>query len=208
MSRKISLLAVLATVIFSLALAALRLQTNDVTGVSELLDSDARCSAPCFLGIEPNVTTFDQAEITLSQSAWVDVVSRSQNQITWTWSGQQPALIDSDVDGSIWSVGAAAQFVWSVQIAARIPTYRVWLANGFPRAGLAARQSRGITHYFNYTYPGKGVVMVASIACPASMNDLLNAPVTLEWFGGWGIEGGSPDLDLNYGRQWRDDAAC
>ncbi len=76
----------------------LRVQPYDDHGLRELLLPE-NCSAPCFMGIRLGVTTVEEAIRILEQHQWVDKVDIDETGISWTWSKQQPAIIDSFYNG-------------------------------------------------------------------------------------------------------------
>ena len=65
------------------------------------------CSAPCFLGIRPGMTTITQTLKLLKQSDWVgeiddSTINNSQGFIRWDWSEQKPSWISPNTKGKIW----------------------------------------------------------------------------------------------------------
>ena len=81
--------------LFSAALGAFHVQPYDDRGLrDEVLSS--HCAAPCFMGIRPGVTTREEAILLLQANPWVESVRMPDNQtIAWTWSGKQPAFLQT-----------------------------------------------------------------------------------------------------------------
>ncbi len=81
---------------------------NDLLG--ELL-APPDCSAPCFMGIRPGVTTLDETMRILTGHSWVKQVENmvitgfpvdaAAGWLLWEWSGEQPAWIDSSQRGEV-----------------------------------------------------------------------------------------------------------
>lgn len=51
------------------------------------------CIAPCFLNIQPGLTTAEQARNVLEHHQWVKRVIQQPSCLTWEWSGQQPEFM-------------------------------------------------------------------------------------------------------------------
>lgn len=82
----------------TLAMWAMQERPYDNRGLKAILQTPDGCSAPCFLGIQPGVTTGDEALQLLRQqewvdsnnlTAWTDPMSR-MSWISWVWNGKQP----------------------------------------------------------------------------------------------------------------------
>jgi hypothetical protein len=56
------------------------------------------CSAPCFMSIQPGITTADQAMTFLETHHWVERIIRQPSCLTWEWSGQQPDFMLADAE--------------------------------------------------------------------------------------------------------------
>ncbi len=66
------------------------------------------CSAACFIGIQPGVTSVEEAVTLLQSSGWVSQVdNRTINNvsgyISWKWSDQKPDWINANIEGEIWA---------------------------------------------------------------------------------------------------------
>lgn len=86
----------LCAAIFAVVMAGLRLLPYDDGGMRAALFS-AACAPPCFMGIQPAITTRDQALRLLQAHPWVDSVDAKTGYATmsWTWNGSQPAFLQS-----------------------------------------------------------------------------------------------------------------
>jgi len=87
-------------IVFSIALWLIRLQPDDEHELRQLLLPEG-CPAPCFLGIRPGVTTYDEAIQLLVASKWVEIDPSKLNgdDITYPlilhWNGQQSPLLNA-----------------------------------------------------------------------------------------------------------------
>ncbi|MEP6988606.1 MAG: hypothetical protein ABI970_23590, partial [Chloroflexota bacterium] len=66
------------------------------------------CSAACFVGIQPGITSVEEAVQRLEASGWTsEVDNRTINNvsgfISWKWSDKKPAWISGDTEGNIWA---------------------------------------------------------------------------------------------------------
>lgn len=80
--------------VLSLSLfASLSLLINSQTYANPILRSfltPEECTAPCFMNIQPGVTTAEQARNVLENHQWVKRIFQQPSCLTWEWSGQQP----------------------------------------------------------------------------------------------------------------------
>lgn len=98
MTAALSRIVLALVVALTLLICVLRIQPYDNAALHHLLQPPDGCSPPCFLGIQPGVTTGDEALRLLKQQEWVE----SDNLTTWTdpmarlswiswvWNGKQP----------------------------------------------------------------------------------------------------------------------
>ncbi len=120
-----------------LLLGILALQSNDDMATTLLLGTDA-CDGPCFLGIQPGITPVTEARLTLEAHPWISAVDiefsaieRSLDRIVWSWSGQQPAIIDGARPGVI-IVGPERDLIGQVRLPTRLRLGEVHLLVGQP----------------------------------------------------------------------------
>src|SRR4051794_15749192 len=102
MIRLLLRLVLLLTLLLSAVLLATHLRPL-APALNDLLAQSPGCrpASQCYMGIYLGASTIDQAVGALNTNPWVDQVNTSSpTQVTWTWSGQQPAYIDSGVPGS------------------------------------------------------------------------------------------------------------
>jgi hypothetical protein len=66
------------------------------------------CTSACFVGIQPGVTTVDEALKLLQASRWISqidnrTVNNVSGYISWQWSDQKPDWISGTTEGEIWA---------------------------------------------------------------------------------------------------------
>ena len=91
--------ALIPITLFAAALLLIHAQPYDDHELRELLLPEG-CPAPCFMGIRPGVTTFDETVKLLRASSWVDRLTIGEPEpsssrtarITWIWSETAPYL--------------------------------------------------------------------------------------------------------------------
>jgi hypothetical protein len=117
------------------AIAAIRAQPYDDHNLRALLSAPDGCSAPCWQGIRPGVTTGTEASRLLETNAWVGNVDYyvDLNALVWEWSGEQPDWIDDHQRGV---VSFDVRSVRYVRIYTRIAFGDLWLALGTPEQNL------------------------------------------------------------------------
>ncbi len=90
-------LALLPLIAFATALLVIRVQPYDNDELREALLAE-NCPAPCFMGIQPGVTTAEEAVAILEASAWVADYEYDPTLplIRMTWSDQSPAWLNNE----------------------------------------------------------------------------------------------------------------
>ncbi len=160
MMRLLSRLTVMLTVLFAVMIGLIRTRPYDSRDLRAFFAPE-NCNRPCWQNIQPGVTTIDEALTLLRADRWVSRVERSANQIHWSWSGQQPALVDSSVPG-IMLIERQRVVAVSVQLNAGFGDLQ--LAFGQPRFTGAGKFSESVRIHF--TYPAEHLTFVMQLVCP------------------------------------------
>jgi len=152
------------------------------------LDS-AACADPCFIGIQPGVTSGSVAYDRLQTHAWVmdvnailgtaDTLEQSRDaQFVWRWNGKQPtALRTPFLDAG--EIDVQTGIVRSIKVRTVIAMGAVWLTLGKPAYGFT-RPSKiylGRVAYQQAYYPAKGLLVQSQVQYPSSPDEFWNAPV-------------------------------
>lgn len=77
-------------------LALISGQAYDGQSLRDLLAPPPGCAMPCWEGIQPAVTSLDDALAILAEHPWVEDYYVTPGKVSWWWNGQQPpTLADS-----------------------------------------------------------------------------------------------------------------
>jgi hypothetical protein len=165
--------AIASSILFACCIALIRAQPYDAADLRALLTSES-CSAPCFMGIRPGVTTMDEALELLRTSEWVryirhiDLASATltySGGIRWEWSGRQPSWIDARHDSWIWMIENRVDYI---TIRTRVSLGDIWLAYGAPNSGTVFSDvdARLPTIYYEAIYPRDHMFVTVGGVCP------------------------------------------
>ncbi len=194
-------LTLILTLLLSGALLATHARPLD-PALDGLLTQSPGCrptSSLCFMGLYPGVSTLDQAVAALNAHPWVGTVdTRNQNMVSWTWSGQQPAFIDSGVPGS--ASERDYMHISLIRVKTRYSYGDIWLQLGTPTQGYAMRQQYGFLHGVYYTR--YSLLAINVMQCPASVGDFWTLPVIIQFGDAYTM------LDSHYREQSAHFRAC
>ncbi len=183
--------ALLILIVFFVVLLLLRSQPLSNGDLHHFFLPDD-CSAPCFMGIQPGVTSATEAYALLAAHPWVakvdfgpgsfaDMMSKP-GLIHWTWSGKQPDWIDPSRPGTL---TAASGRVDSLVIQSTIPLGAVTLALGAPgsqRIFTTAPSSPSASASYVMVYPESRLWISVGAACPLDPAfELFQQPTLVEW---------------------------
>lgn len=140
------------------------------------------CAPPCFIGIHPGETHIHQAVGRLAASDWIataDVngVTADSGYIVMTWSGAQPAWIDSREPGRLI---IEQDLVLYIGMMTRIPVGALWSELGTPDASPVTvyQAARGARFWHTNYYHQHGFIASVTGSCP--LTDVWHAPVYIE----------------------------
>jgi hypothetical protein len=138
MMRRLLVVALSIAVLLAAAILLIRAQQYDDTGLRALLTPPVGCPAPCFMGIQPEVTTAAEAVTILEGHPWVGAVdirfntNLREGELVWTWSGKQPQQIRSEAAGAL---RICDSLICSLAIPTRTPLGAIMLVFGAPDSG-------------------------------------------------------------------------
>ena len=164
-----------------------------------LLTPPDGCSAPCFLGIQPGITTLEEAMTVLKLHDWVgEVDPLDPPYVSWSWSGRQPGIVPGTSKG-ILSFSLDRQQVVAIAVQTSLPVAAMYLFGGGPIIENSKSLKRGQV-YATVIYPEYSIMTFTTIACPATARLFWESPLGIEFFQ---IEdnfrtgnGKSPSIDL------------
>ena len=138
MTRSLLHAALLLTLILVAVQLLIQAQPNHPQELQTFFTPPDGCSIPCFMGIQPGITTVSEAGIIFEAHPWIkdfevtfDTNAR-EGQLVWTWSGTQPAQIRDEQPGIL---RICDSIICGLSIATRIPYGAFVLAFGHPNSG-------------------------------------------------------------------------
>jgi hypothetical protein len=174
MTRLICITGVYLSIIFTVALLLIHAQPYDDTELRAFLFPANDCAAPCFMGIQPGVTTIDDALAVLETNAWVGEVYKINypSYLSWSWSGLQPTFIDSSKNGEI--AAYSGRGVEKIIIPTKFSVIEFWWLYGKPYWQDFGFMENG-TAIYDFAFPEKNII-VSSIrmSCQKALYTLIN----------------------------------
>jgi len=170
----------LLTLLFAAIIALIYIQPRGDSALQSLLFS-GDCALPCFMGIRPGITTTQEAFQRLENHPWVAHVRQhlwfsgpDSTLYSWTWSGQQPELINA---GSPGMFSTRDNRVDIIQVPTTIPLGAFWLFNR-PQQGLIADEPGDISYSAVYL---DGALEVQTVMfCPLRLETFWRAQTQLQ----------------------------
>jgi hypothetical protein len=194
MTRILLKLIVLFVLLFVSMVGLIHAQPYDDSELRAFLFADT-CATPCFMGIQLGVTTTQEAFNLLARHPWVKDVTQHywfsgprSSLFSWSWSGQQPTLIDATAPG-IYST--QDNIVDIVQVPTTIPLGAIWLHNR-PEIGTIATEPGEMSYsaiYFEGTLEVKTVML-----CPLKVGTFWQSRAQIQLDIHSGVEAGAFEL--------------
>lgn len=174
MPRRWLRLAVLLTAVFGAAVGLVRARPYDDPLLRAFLTPPEGCTAPCFLGVQPGVTSLDEAVTILEANRWIADVEPSARFYDLHWSGAQPDFIDAD---SLNYFMGDSRVVGQIRLRTRLRLGDVYSLLGVPDAGYWLMSGSGSGVFHARIYSQLGVEVSGYIPCPNRRRDLWFMPV-------------------------------
>lgn len=139
------------------------------------------CALPCFMGIRPGVTTTQEAVRLLEQHPWVEKVTQhiwfggpATSLYSWSWNGQQPALINASAPGVFSTQG---NIIDVLQVPTAISLGEFWLLSR-PQQGMIATEPGELSYTAIYL---DGALEVQTVLfCPLRLTTFWQATTQLQ----------------------------
>ncbi|MBZ0293628.1 MAG: hypothetical protein K8L99_13760 [Anaerolineae bacterium] len=166
------------TLLFCFMVLLIRAQPYDDHDLRTFLMPSSGCVSPCFMSIQPGVTTEIELMSILESHDWVASLQRtspSAPSIRWEWSGAQPAFIDPQQMGEA-RLGSDG-LVNGIYVQTTIPF--VWLRHllGLPTwFNTYSYEFRTRTYYFGY--PAHHLLLWVKGERCGGLDDLLHQPTS------------------------------
>lgn len=179
--------AALLTALLFVPMLLIRAQPNNDRVLRAFLTPPSDCPAPCFMGIQPGVTTAGAALTLLEQHEWVHEVNIMETPISWTWSGRQPAWIDDRVPGHL----VTDRFVSEVRDDAAVNVFfqsTLTLADVFMILGPPDQAwfgihdpTRRISPAHHVYYEAYGLQLDTALRCPLRLDAVWRKPLEMNF---------------------------
>ncbi|MBI1258683.1 MAG: hypothetical protein GC204_14540 [Chloroflexi bacterium] len=159
---------------FALTVGAIVAQPRDDAAMRAFFAPPPGCAAPCFIGIRPGVTTYDQALAILRAQPWIDGIKDESNALSWTWNGTQPGFV-SDFENNF--LLARIDFANGVVESIRVPTTTRWadfyFLFGAPDRFVLFSGSAPSVHYriYDAAYFTHGFEVETTLRCPINSRE-------------------------------------
>jgi hypothetical protein len=157
-------------------LGLLRVQPGENAALRGLFMPPPGCSAPCWQGIQLGVTTKDEALTILNNHPWIGQIFIGDTQISWRWSGHQPALLDGQRDGLIGLRGGVARLL---RLQTRVQFGEFWALLGRPDGALLVRPLTRYSAFQIVEYEDAAILVISAVNCPATPVDFWSSTATL-----------------------------
>lgn len=170
-----------------LPIFVIRAQPYDDSGLRGLV-APGNCIAPCFMDIQPGVTTMAEAVATLEQHTWANAVLanmpldiRGYGPVaimppSWDWSGAQPGWIDPAADGQSWVINDKIDYL-EVRTHFRLGDVRLLLGRPDAEEMRAWEDRQGTVFIYSAWYEEARLEVLIRGLCPVGR--LSHRPVTL-----------------------------
>ena len=167
--------------ILAIPIAIINAQPYDDRELRSILIPPDDCPAPCFMGIRPGVTSFDQAINILQSHEWIaqmQLTKRYNNRWTyafWEWSGSQARLPQTNYRNSL-SAGIEASGDMTIHTA--ITPIEIWWLYGPPTWMQNIKINGGREQYI-FGYPDHKLVLLVEVRDCTRRLDVLTSSARL-----------------------------
>ena len=184
-------LALLPIILLTAVLLVIRSQPYDDYELRQLL-LPTNCPAPCFMGIQPGVTTIDEAVKILEASGWVKRIERITNSsgemdsINWEWNDTASTLLKRNIKNQLrppYSATASPPLVEILDIETNIRAGDIYLSFGESYntdSGLPGRTTENVA-FVLAQYREHNFFISSQVYCPVSRERFLNSETTITW---------------------------
>jgi hypothetical protein len=170
----------------SVLLIIIRTQPYDDRAVRQLLQTDG-CTAPCFLGIRPGITTASDAIALLRDSQWVqpETIAYTESDYgggaVWLWNKQASPLLSSHESSLVTTRRNGVQIVDLVHITTLVASGDAYLTLG--SSSYTATGDTGLRGevYMAWFYPNQGISLWSDVLCPARSDHIWVSPIVVQF---------------------------
>jgi hypothetical protein len=174
MFRLLSFLILVVSALLLLCIQLIQAGAYDPTDVWAALPATTDCQPPCWQQIRPGETPAEAALSLLEQSAWVEVITVGDQFIHWTWSGQQPRLVNAAEPGRL---RLEQGRVRSIHVPVHLSLGDLYFLWGHPVWNSTGRS--GGKAEIRLAYPAEYLEVAIFVQCPATRADFWHAQLHL-----------------------------
>ena len=178
-------LLIILTAVFAVLMICVRaISFDDDQDVLAFIQATENCGGTCLLGIQPGISTVGETMNILREHTWVQDVRQNAAGngfavISWTWSGEQPRLIDTSREGRItfyWDdedpakIGLDNTRIETITVYTHIRMYSLQYWLGETDNGDASLRPNGDLGYrVSYKITGGMINLITQMPCPANL---------------------------------------
>ncbi|RMF79980.1 MAG: hypothetical protein D6737_09650 [Chloroflexi bacterium] len=174
---------------FVLLIGVVRVLPFYATPTQDVLLSDG-CPLPCWQGIQPGVTTVEEAVIILNAHRWVDGVSRgigvarmgAEDYREWRWDYEAfPLAAGSESPLSF--LTSENDVVTSITLNTNLRLADIWAAFGAPpqhSATILPLATGDFMFRLQAFYPDAHLIVRSSFLCPTALTSFWQWPISIE----------------------------
>jgi hypothetical protein len=189
--RRLLLLLGVVSLVLLLASVGLRALRDDANVQAFLLPPEG-CAEPCWQGIQPGVTTAEQAIAILEAHPWVNRVISGRGapspRIYWQWNEQAPDFANDGMTGVPTSyLYVQDGIIRYIRLSTRLPYGEVRSLLGAPGNGtfvVGNPNSESAVYKHTAGYFGGLLVFDTEVSCPVNPSVFWNAPVVITYSDG------------------------
>jgi len=169
-------LVIIPLVFLTTLLQLIHVQPYDDHELRQVLLPDG-CSAPCFMGIRPGVTTMDETLAILKANKWIDNIRTHAGTIEWTWSDLSPDIVDRRYPGYVQLSNVPSELccVGSLKFNSRFTLGDLYLLLGRPPRTNLVRGTTSTYALVSISYSEQRIRLFTSIDCPSNRQKVWQA---------------------------------
>lgn len=172
--------------LLALPMLVIRAQQYNDSRVRELLLNNG-CDAPCFLGIQPGITTAEEALALLRASQWVESASIAYRDsdygggAVWSWTKQASPLLGKKQGGFVTSPRNGVQVIDLLRITTVVASGDAYLTLGISPYTMIGETGMRDEAYVARFYPEHGISVWSNFRCPSLNDHIWGRPIMVQF---------------------------
>jgi hypothetical protein len=172
--------ALALSVFFAVCISLIHMLPYNAPQLHVFLTPPEGCPMPCFMGIRPGVTTYDEALTILEGHSWVERVEATPHDAIsiMQWTGKQPDFIDTNIPVDLRFSQSGT--VYDIDVHTTLSAGDVRLLLGTPSAlKLGVLRAPSAAIYVTNLYNQYSLGLMALVACPIGYERFLVSPARI-----------------------------